>query len=114
VTTPEGTAEPIQDNSKLPEILSGIDNLFGKNSSAALIVKTILLHMSITVVSEWPQAAPLSQQEISVFVDEALFPMLRCMMLADNEGWVMFYPEARHAQRRETLATFAEITNSIS
>jgi hypothetical protein len=106
VTMPEGTLEPVQDNGKLRAILSGIDRLFGKDSPAACIVKTILLHMSITVVSEWPQAAPLSPAEVAEYVDSDVRPLLQCMMLADNEGWVMFYPEDRAKQREETLKTF--------
>jgi len=106
VTMPESALEPIQDNGKLGEILSGIDHLFGKDSPAACIVKTILLHMSINVVSEWPQAAPLSPAEIAEYVNSDLHPLLRSMMLADNEGWVMFYPEDRVKQREETLKTF--------
>lgn len=114
VTMPEGAMEPIQDNRKLPEILAGIHQLFGKNSPAALILKTILLHVSINVVGEWPQAAPLSDDEIIRYVDSALFPLLRCMALADNEGWSIFYPESRAIQRRETLEVFENIQKTIS
>ena len=114
ITTSEGATEPIQDNQKLPEICAGIDQLFGNNSSSALIVKTILLHMSINVVKEWPQAAPLSHTEIREFVDRDFLPLLECMMLADNEGWVMFYPEASDVQRYETLEAFEAIRDMIS
>jgi hypothetical protein len=70
--------------------------------------------MSINVVKEWPQAAPLSTEEIARYIDKELTPLLRAMALADNEGWVMFYPEARTAQYKETLATFEEIKYGIS
>jgi hypothetical protein len=42
----------VQDNRRLPEIIDGIDRLFGHNTPAALIVRTVLLHMSIDVVEE--------------------------------------------------------------
>lgn len=106
VIRPEDTPEPVQDNRKYPQILEGIDRLFGKNSAGALIVKTILFHVSINVVRDWPQAAPLTMEEIKNYVDADLLPLLKVMMLADNEGWVMFYPEDRSKQRSETLQTY--------
>lgn len=112
--TPEGMTEPIQDNQKLPEIISGIQQMFGNGSPAALIIKTVLLHVSINVVKEWPQAAPLSTEEVARYIDRGLTPLLRAMALADNEGWTMFYPESRAQQRAETLDAFERIANQIS
>jgi hypothetical protein len=106
VIQPEDAPEPVQDNQKYPEILEGIDRLYGRNSAGALIVKTILFHISINVVRDWPQAAPLTTEEIKKYVDADLLPLLKVMMLADNEGWVMFYPEDRSKQRSETLQTY--------
>jgi hypothetical protein len=112
-TKSENTSEPIQDNRKLPEILRGIDSMFGKNTPAALITKTVLFHMSITVVKDWPQFAPLSEEEILRYIDKDLLPLLKVMTLADNEGWTMFYPDDRLLQRMETLATFEQIESNI-
>src|SRR5262249_2525110 len=64
VTRPDGRMADIQDNSKLPEIIAGIDRMFGRDSPAALVVQAVLLHMSITVVEDWPQAAPLTESEV--------------------------------------------------
>ena len=114
VTTSEKLSEPVQDNSRLPEILDGIDKLFGKNSPAALIVKTVLLHMSINVVDEWPQAAPLSDNEIASYIDKNLLPLLKVMMLADNEGWAMFYPEDRKKQYDETVRAFNQVDELVN
>jgi len=113
VTILENISEPIQDNNKLPEILAGIDKLFGKNAPAALIVKGVLLHMSVNVVDKWPQAAPLSEEEIIQCVDTDLLPLLRVMMLADNEGWVMFYPETRMKQYEETIRAFEKVEELV-
>ena len=106
-------SEPIQDNAKLPEMLAGIEKLFGAGTPGALVVKAVLLHMSIDVVIEWPQAAPLTEAEIQSYVDTHLLPLLKVMMLADNEGWVMFYPE-REEQRQNTLDAFGKIEKRIS
>jgi hypothetical protein len=75
----------VQDNRKLANIISGIDRLFPQD--AALIVKGVLLHMSLTVVEMWPAAAPLSDQEIQRYITPELLPLLRIMMLVDNIAW---------------------------
>ncbi len=103
----------VQDNTKLPVILTGIEKMFGAGTPGALIVKAVLLHMSINVVIEWPQAAPLTDAEIQSYMDGELLPLLKVMMLADNEGWVLFYPE-REEQRQNTLDAFEKIEKRIS
>ena len=105
--------EPIQDNENLPEILSGIDRMFGKDTPNALIIKCVLLHMSINVVTEWPQAAALEKEEIKQYITGQLVPLLKVMMLADNEGWVMFSSN-RQQQRDETLRVFQEVEKIIA
>lgn len=109
---PADAPEPVQDNRRYPEILEGIDRLFGKGSAAAAVVKTVLFHMSVNVVKEWPQAAPLTLQEITRYVDRELLPLLKAMMLADNEGWSMFYPD-REVQRSDTLEMYATLEKLI-
>jgi hypothetical protein len=113
IKTSEDYPEPIQDNDKLPKILSGLEGMFGEETPAALIVKCILFHMSINVVSDWPQAAPLTEEEIKRYITNNLEPLLKVMMLADNEGWVLFSAE-RQQQRRETLEVFQEIEEIFS
>jgi hypothetical protein len=99
----------IQDNRKLPEILDGIERLFGHKTPATLIVKTVLLHISINVVEAWPQSAPLTETEIRQYVDTELFPMVRMMMLADNDGWALFDQATKERYRQETLAVFGKL-----
>jgi len=96
----------IQDNSKLPEIISGIEKTYGVDTPAALIIKGVLLHMSLNVVIDYPQAAPLNDSEIREYINGNLMPLLKVMCLAENEGWTMFYPETRIVQREETFAAF--------
>ena len=102
-------AEIISDNSKLPEIIQGVEKMYGRNMPASLIVKGVLLHMSINAVKDWPQPAPLSGNEIVQYVDNELLPLLKVMHLADNEGWSMFEPETRAIQRSETLEAFEKV-----
>jgi len=110
----EGDAPPTPDNRKLPQILRGIELLFEKNPSAALIVKTVLLHISLHVDDQYPTPAPLTMEEAKLYIGSDLFPLLRVMMLSDNEGWSMFDPETRTRQRRDTLAAFGEVGKLIS
>ena len=110
----EGDAAPTPDNRKLPGILQGIQKLFGEDTPAALIVKTILLHISLHVDDQYPTPAPLTMEEAQLYVNSNLFPLLRVMMLSDNEGWSLFDAETRTRQRRDTLAAFEEVGRLIS
>jgi hypothetical protein len=105
---------PKPDNQKLPEILTGINQLFGENNPAALIVKTVLLHISLNVDINYPTPSPLTTLEIERYIDPILLPFLRVMMLSDNEGWSMFESEVRLQQRNDTLRSFAHVESLIS
>ncbi len=97
----------VQDNRHLPEILGGADRLFGPD--AALIVKAIALHSSITVVADWPAYAELTPEEERRFVDDDLKPVLEGLMLADHGGWNLFEPETLAAYYEETRQVFARL-----
>jgi hypothetical protein len=103
----DGTAKP--DNQKLPAILIGIDNLFGKNTPAALITKTALLHISLAIDPLYHTPAPLTDKEIQRYIDPELFPLLRVMMFADNEGWALFEAETRAQRRTDAEQAFQKI-----
>lgn len=96
----------IQDNGKLPGLIDGIEHNFGVNTPVALVIKTVLLHMSINVLDEWPQAAPLTDAEIRRYIDAPLFPLLRVMMLVDNDAYAFFDPPTKARHRAEALAAF--------
>jgi len=104
-----GNSTPKPDNKKLPEILSGIEQLFGENTPATLIAKTVLLHISLSVDPFYPTPSPLTEDEIKRFINLDLFPLLRVMMLVDNEGWSLFDTKVRARQRKDTLKAFANI-----
>jgi hypothetical protein len=110
----EVKATPRPDNRKLPYILIGVDNLFGKNTPAALIIKTVLMHISLHVDPFYPTPAPLTEGEAIRHIDADLLPLLRVMMLSDNEGWSLFDPVTRERQRTDTLKVFAKLEQMIS
>ena len=97
---------PKPDNQKLPEILAGIDELFGKDTPAALITKVALLHISLNIDLFYPTPAPLTEDEVKHFITPNLFPLLKVMMLGDNEGWTLFYPEDRQRQSECAVIAF--------
>ena len=105
---------PKPDNRKLSGILIGIDNLFGKNTPAALITKTVLLHISLHIDPFYPTPAPLTDDEIKRYIDPDLFLLLRVMMHADNEGWSLFDPEKRTRRRNDAQTAFGKIEKLIS
>ncbi len=92
------------DNTQLPEILAGIDNLFGVGSFAALILKTILLHLSFSWIADWPSAAPLSDDLVREFVDENLQAALRVMAWMDTDAWALFDAATRQKYHSEIQA----------
>ena len=109
----EGDTIPKPDNRKLPGILIGIDNLFGRDTPAALITKTVLLHISLHIDPFYATPAALTDEEIKRFIRPSLFPLLRAMMHSDNEGWSLFHPETRLQRRRDADQAFERIEKII-
>ena len=112
ITRSENLQDFIQDYHKLPEILDGIERMFGHNTPAALIIKTILFHLSIDM-QPWPPAAPLTDEEVRRYLDRNLVLLLRAMNLGDNEGWNMFNQD-RESLRNATLEAFNRVERLIS
>jgi hypothetical protein len=110
----DGDSTPKPDNRKLPGILIGIDNLFGRDTPAALITKTVLLHISLHIDPFYPTPSALTEEEIKRYIDHNMFPLLKAMMLADNEGWSLFDPETRAQRSRDAMNAFAKIERLIS
>lgn len=114
VTDEVDPRDQTQDNGKLPAIMAGIDRLFGARSPGARVVQGVLLHMSLTVVSDWPAGAPLSDDLVRRCIDADLLPLLRAMMLADSDAWQYFDPPLKKRFRAETLAAFERVRGVIN
>jgi hypothetical protein len=112
VAAPDGKGL-IQDNRALPEILQGIEHLFGTGSAASLIVQTVLLHQSLNVVPEWPNPGSLTEAELSLCIRPALLPLLEAMMLVDSDAWQLFDPTSKAKFRQGTLAVFATVRRLV-
>jgi hypothetical protein len=110
----ERTGQEFQDNGRLNSICAGIENLFGRDSPASLILKSILFHLSIDVVADWPQPAALDDLSIRKYFNARLFPYMKVMMLVDSEAWSLFDSDTKIKYRQETLAVFERISILIN
>lgn len=113
IATPDGKGS-MQDNRVLPEILRGIDQLFGAGSAAALIVQAALLHQSLNVVPEWPNPGSLTKAQVPECIRPDLVPLLEGLMLADSDAWQLFEPDKKAKFRESTLAVFAAVRQVVA
>ena len=113
VATPDGKGS-MQDNRALPEVLRGIDRLFGAGSAAALIVQAALLHQSLNVVPEWPNPGSLTEAQVPACIRPDLVPLLEGLMLADSDAWQLFEPDKKAKFRESTLAVFAAVRQVVA
>lgn len=113
IITHPTTGAPIHDHRKLPQIVAGIDRIFGPDTPAALVVKAVLFHMSIHVILEWPPAVALTDDEISRYLTPALLPLLEIMMHADNDSYQMFDEPHKLHDRESTRRVFRRIRSML-
>jgi hypothetical protein len=112
VAAPDGKGR-LPDNRLLPQILRGVEQLFGVDSAAAQIVQAVLLHQSLNVVPEWPNPGSVAEAELARCIRPALLPLLEAMMLVDSDAWQLFTPDDRAKFRASTLAVFATVRASL-
>lgn len=103
----------VQDNSKLGQIIDGIDRMFGIHSPSSYIIKTILLHQSLEGEKEWPCPVPLSEDEIRKYIDTHLLKLLKVMMLADSTAWNLFDKLNKEQYRKEILESIDKVKQVI-
>jgi hypothetical protein len=113
ITKLKNSPDDIQDNDKLPTILDGIERMFGRNTPADLIIKTILFHLSVNM-DLWPPPNPLTNAEVKGYFNSELATLLLIMNLGDNDGWAFFDYETRENQRADILDKFEKIKKLLS
>ena len=113
ITKLEGSSDDVQDNRKFPTILDGIERMFGQNTPATLIIKTILFHLSVNM-DLWPPPNPLTEAEVKRYFNKELSTLLQLMNLGDNDGWALFDPEVRENQRDDIMDKFEKIEKLLS
>lgn len=106
-------AEYIQDNSKLVKIIEGLRKLHG--TDAYCIITAILFHLSIKTDPDYPILAPLTELQIKDFISSDSLPIIKAMLLADNDGWCLFKDDRAIQQRRrkQTLTVFEQFVTPL-
>ncbi len=111
--TTDSKGRPIHGNAKLPGIITGIDEMFERNSATSIIVKSILFHQSLNLLKEWPDAAPLTDWELKLFINDDLLKVLGPLVRADSASWQLFKPENRKKFDQQIEDRIKEIKSLI-
>ena len=109
-----GSDQLIQDNQCIPEIMSGLERMLATHPAAVMAIKLVLLHHSINILREWPQASALTDTQVQQFFDFRLLQLIRVMMLADNDGWELFNNRNCLRYRTETRTVFTHLQTLIT
>ena len=110
-STPAGST---QDNHQLPAILDGIEHMFGAGSTAALILKTILLHHSFSPILDWPNPSTLTDAEAQAFISPALWRVLGPFLAFDSDGWDMYDVATRPLHAAQLDACIIQVQQLLS
>ncbi len=81
--------------------------------SPTAVLTTLIFRPNPDVVYRPKQAAALTDTEIAAYVSPALFPVLRIMMLMDNDAYAFFDPDQKEKDRVSTRQTFEPIPHLI-
>ena len=102
----------IHDHSAFKEIIAGINHCWGHDSSAARVLKAVLLHQSLPAVKEWSNPVLLSDAELSYFLTLKDMNVLGPLIIADSDSWNIF-SETRHAYLIEVRTSNSETRRRI-
>ena len=109
----KNSTDYVHGNRKLPKIITGIERMFGYTTPAALIIKTILFHLS-SDMDYWPPTKPLTNVEVKRYFNKASSHLLLVMHLADGEGCLLFDSENIEFGRNDTVKAFKKVEQLIS
>lgn len=107
----------IHNHSSLKEIIDGVHNCWGSDSSAARVLKAVLLHQSLPTLKEWNNVVLLTDEELSYSLSLKDMNILGALMVADSDSWNIF-AEGRTSYLYELRASNTEtrrrIQNTVS
>jgi len=95
----------VHDNNKLPDILKQLHHVFGGNTTAAMILKIVLLHQSIDFLPEYQPGSPLTDDEIVDLIDPHLLRMLRMLTQVDSASYSMCDKESLYRNMKIIKST---------
>jgi hypothetical protein len=102
----------LHDHSSLQEIISGIHQCWGNDSSASRILKAVLFHQSLPALKEWSNPVLLTDEELSYSLTLKDMEVLGPIMIADSDSWNIFN-ETRSAYLVEVRASNADTLRRI-
>jgi hypothetical protein len=102
----------IHDHSTLQEIVAGIHTCWGRDTSAARILKAVLFHQSLPTVKDWSNAVLLTDDELGFALTLKDMKVLGALMVADSDSWNIF-ADTRNAYLYELRASNAETCRRI-
>ena len=113
----------IHDHVALKEIINGLHTCWGMDTSAARILKAVLLHQSLPTLQDWSNAVLLTNQELSYSITLKDMKVLGPLMVADSDSWNIFSElrvpylyelRASNAETRRRIQTMGNINESCS
>jgi hypothetical protein len=102
----------VHDHSSLKEIIDGIHHCWGHDSSAARVLKAVLLHQSLPTLKDWPNPVLLTDEELAYSLTLQDMEVLGPLMIADSDSWNIF-DEPRFAYLVELRTSNAETRDRI-
>lgn len=102
----------VHDHSFLPQIMDGLHACWGRDTSAARVLKTVLLHQSLPTLKDWSNAVLLTDEELSYSLTLKDMDVLGTIIIADSDSWNIF-DEPRQAYLAELRASNAETRRRI-
>ena len=102
----------IHDHSYLREIIAGLHNCWGYDTSAARVLKAVLLHQSLPTLKDWSNAVLLTDEELSYSLTLKDMDVLGPILIADSDSWNIF-DKPRMSYLAELRANNAETRRRI-
>jgi len=106
-------ASRVHDHANLPEIVSGLERLWGNGTSASRILKAILFHQSLPTIKDWTNPVLLDDAELRDALTLSDMDVLGPLLIADSDAWNLF-DEPRLAYLNELRENIAATRQKLT
>jgi len=97
----------------LTEIVAGLHQHWGKDTSASRILKAILFHQSLPTLKNWTNPVLLNDAELHMSLSISDMEVLGPLLIADSDSWNIF-DEPRLAYLDELRTNISETCRRLS
>ena len=105
--------QKVHDHAHLPEITSGLNHLWGENTTASRILKAILFHQSLPTLVDWTNPVLLNDNELHAALTLRDMDVLGPLLIADSDAWNLF-DQPRFAYLDELRTNIAQTCQKLS